>query len=329
MEPPIEVGADLRPEVAVRLASQGVRLLWRDDFPAARRLLAAMGKRLPTRSADFYRYRQSRRNRARVLGMLLVELGPDLRIDLPRAPDVRDAVQAAGGAPGLVPLTELLGMLSAHEWRVKGVPVAALGARIHPYYGVFSPTRQDYVSLVARAPLPAVRTAFDIGTGTGVLAAVLARRGVPEVVATDISPVAVACARENVRRLGLPQVRVMEADLFPAGRADLVVCNPPWLPGAAHSPLDAAVFDPGSRMLTGFLGGVAAHLAPSGEAWLVLSDLAELVGVRTRAELLAGFAAAGLTVVDRLDAPRRRYPGRDPLAEARSREVVSLWRLRP
>ncbi|GHF11665.1 hypothetical protein GCM10017786_51890 [Amycolatopsis deserti] len=329
MEPPIEVGADLRPEVAIRLASQGVRLLWRDDFVAARRLLAAMGKRLPARAPDFYRYRQSRRNRARVLGMLLVEVGPDLRVDLPRAPDVRAAVRAAGGEPGLVPLTELLGMLSAYEWRVKGVPVEALGARIHPHYGVFAPTRQDYVSLVARAPLSGVRRAFDIGTGTGVLAAVLARRGVPEVVATDIAPAAVACARENVRRLGLPQVRVVEADLFPPGRADLVVCNPPWLPGAARSALDAAVFDPGSRMLAGFLTGAAAHLAGGGEVWLILSDLAELVGLRTRSELLARFAAAGLTVADRLDAPRRRHPGADPLAKARSQEVVSLWRLHP
>lgn len=329
MEPPIEVGADLRPEVAVRLASQGVRLLWRDDFPAARRLLAAMGKRLPTPAPDFYRYRQARRNRARVLGMVLVEVGPDLRVDLPRAPDVTAAFRAAGGAPGLVPLTELLGMLSAYEWRVKGVPVAALGARIHPHYGVFAPTRQDYVSLVTRAPLSGVRTAFDIGTGTGVLAAVLARRGVPEVVATDISPAAVGCARENLRRLGLSQVRVLETDLFPPGRADLVVCNPPWLPGATRSPLDAAVFDPGSRMLTGFLAGAAAHLTSGGEAWLILSDLAELVGLRSRSDLLSRIEAAGLRVANRLDAPRRRHPGTDPLAQARSQEVVSLWRLHP
>ncbi|GAB3578269.1 class I SAM-dependent methyltransferase [Amycolatopsis endophytica] len=322
MEPRIEiVGADLRPDMAVRLASQGVGLLWRDDFPAARRLLAAMSRRLASRPADFYRYRQSRRNRARVLGMLLVEIGPDLRIDLPRAPDVRAAVEEAHGRPGRTPLTELLGMLSAHEWRVKGVPVEALGARIHPHYGVFAPTRQDYVDLVAAAPLPDVRLAFDIGTGTGVLAAILARRGVPLVVATDISPAAVACARDNLRRLA-PRAEVLETDLFPAGRADLLVCNPPWLPGSAHSSLDAAVFDPRSRMLTGFLAGAAEHLAEGGEAWLVLSDLAELLGLRTREDLLTRFAAAGLTVADRLDAPPRRVTG--PRAE----EVVSLWRLR-
>jgi hypothetical protein len=35
------------------------------------------------------------------------------------------------------------------------------------------------------------------------------------------------------------------------------------------------VYDEGSRMLLGFLNGLAAHLAPGGEGWLILSDLAE------------------------------------------------------
>ena len=64
------------------------------------------------------------------------------------------------------------------------------------------------------------RTAFDVGTGTGVIAAVLARRGVARVVATDVDPRALACARENLERLGLAQrVEVVQADLYPDGRA--------------------------------------------------------------------------------------------------------------
>ena len=52
-------------------------------------------------------------------------------------------------------LRELLGLISAHEWRKNGVEVPALGAapnnRIHPHYGVFSPQRGEYVSLVQHA----------------------------------------------------------------------------------------------------------------------------------------------------------------------------------
>jgi methylase of polypeptide subunit release factors len=150
-------------------------------------------------------------------------------------------------------------------------------------------------------------------------------------VATDLSPRALACARDNVQRLHLQeQVKVVEADLFPAGTAALIVCNPPWLPGKPTSMLEHAVYDPDSRMLRGFLGGLGERLAPGGEGWLVLSDLAEHLGLRSRDELHALFDAGGLVVRERLDV-RPRHPkasdASDPLAAARSREVTSLWRL--
>jgi methylase of polypeptide subunit release factors len=252
-----------------------------------------------------------------------------------RAPDVTLACNEAYGSPDqpfVASLRELLGLIGAHEWRKNGVEIAALGARIHPHYGVFSPIRGEYVDLVNQAPLPAGATlAFDIGTGTGVLAALLARRGVARVIATDMDPRALSCARENLRRLDLDgQVEVVQADLFPQGRAPLVVCNPPWLPGRPSSSIEYAIYDPDSHMLRGFLGGLAEHLAPGGEGWLILSDLAEHLGLRPRAQLLALIEAAGLSVIARHDVrpthPRASDPT-DPLHAARAAEVTSLWRL--
>jgi methylase of polypeptide subunit release factors len=204
--------------------------------------------------------------------------------------------------------------------------------RIYPHFGVFSPVRGEYVDLVARAPLPAdCDLAFDIGTGSGILAAVLARRGIKRVVATDQDPRALQCATENARNLGLTAtVEVIESDLFPEGRAPLVVCNPPWVPAQPSSPVEYAVYDPDSRMLRGFLGGLAAHLAPGGEGWLIISDLAEHLGLRSRDELLGWIAAGGLKVLGRIDT-RPKHPkcrdGGDPLHAARAAEVTSLWRL--
>ena len=125
-------------------------------------------------------------------------------------------------------------------------------------------------------------------------------------------------------------MNIVKADLFPEGRAALVVCNPPWLPARPSSPLEHGIYDPESRMLNGFLGGLAAHLEPGGEGWLILSDLAEHLGLRTRDELLAAIEGAGLKVMDRIEA-KPRHPkasdANDALSHARKAEVTSLWRL--
>jgi methylase of polypeptide subunit release factors len=329
-------------DAAYRLASEGTALLWRGDFQNARQLLQAMARRIdrkPRKAASspleaFNFHRQAQSQRARTLGMLLLPLEADFSIPLRRAPNVKEACAEAYGSgdePSVVSLRELLGVIGAHEWRKKGVDIPALDDRIHPHYGVFSPVRGEYVQLVAEAPLPTSKLAFDIGTGTGVLAALLAKRGVKHVVATDRDPRALACARDNIRRLGLlGRVDIVEADLFPQGRAPLIVCNPPWLPARANSPLEHAIYDPDSRMLLGFLNGLAAHLEPGGEGWLILSDLAEHLGLRSREWLLAAIEAAGLNVVGRLDT-RPTHPraadATDPLHAARAAEVTSLWRL--
>jgi methylase of polypeptide subunit release factors len=329
-------------DAAYRLASEGTALLWRGDFQNARQLLQAMARRIdrkprkpassPTEAFNFHRQAQSQR--ARILGMLLLPLEADFSIPLRRAPNVKEACAEAYGAgeePSVVSLRELLGVIGAHEWRKKGVDIPALGERIHPHYGVFSPVRGEYLGLVAEAPLPTSKLAFDIGTGTGVLAALLARRGIKHVIATDQDPRALACARQNIARLGLKgRVDIVEADLFPQGRAPLVVCNPPWLPARANSPLEHAIYDPESRMLLGFLNGLAAHLEPGGEGWLILSDLAEHLGLRSREWLLAAFDAAGLNVMARMDTKPthpRASDDTDPLHAARAAEVTSLWRL--
>ncbi len=285
-------------------------------------------------AAVFNQHRQLQARRAQMLSMVLIPLEADFSITLRRAPDIREACKAAYGESShasVVSLRELQGLIGAHEWRKKGVTVLTLGDRIYPHYGVFAPIRGEYVGLVAEAPLPATTLAFDIGTGTGVLAAVLAQRGVARIVATDQDPRALACARENIARLGYAkQVEVIAANMFPSGRAPLVVCNPPWVPAQPSSSIEYAVYDPESRMLHSFLNGLAAHLTPGGEGWLVLSDLAEHLGLRTRAELLAAFSATGLKVVGRSEV-RPRHPRaadvHDPLHKARAAEVTSLWRL--
>ena len=343
-------------DTAYRMACEGTGLLWTGDFQNARMLLQALMRRADrkprkvaakaaqkaaaaTPAEAFHLHRQAQAQRARVLSSVLIVLEGDYTIALRRAPDLRQAcTEAWGPASGnrvVASLRELLGLVGAHEWRKKGVEIPALGAppgnRIRPHYGVFSPVRGEYVDLVAQAPLPSKTLAFDVGVGTGVLSAVLARRGVQRVVATDQDPRALACARENLQRLGLTgRVELQQQDLFPEGKAPLVVCNPPWLPARASSPIERAVYDEGSGMLRGFLAGLAAHLEPGGEGWLILSDLAEHLQLRTREQLLEWIAQGGLKVLGRQDVKPRHgksADASDALHAARAAEVTSLWRL--
>jgi len=343
-------------DTAYRMACEGTGLLWTGDFQNARMLLQALMRRADrkprkvaakaaqkaaaaTPAEVFHLHRQAQAQRARVLSSVLIVLEGDYTIALRRAPDLRQACteawDPASGNRVVASLRELLGLVGAHEWRKKGVEIPALGVppgnRIHPHYGVFSPVRGEYVDLVAQAPLPSKTLAFDVGVGTGVLSAVLARRGVQRVLATDQDPRALTCARENLQRLGLTgRVELQQQDLFPEGKAPLVVCNPPWLPARASSPIERAVYDEGSGMLRGFLAGLAAHLEPGGEGWLILSDLAEHLQLRTREQLLEWIAQGGLKVLGRQDVKPRHgksADASDALHAARAAEVTSLWRL--
>ena len=348
----VQTVTEIDADRAYRLASAGTGLLWRGDFQKARQLLQAMSARMDAAAArkktpppataldGFEQHRKAQALRVRVLGQLLIEVGSDYRIALQRAPDVVQACAEAWGPPDgqcrVLSLRSLQGLIGAHEWRKKGVAIAALdGAHIHPHHGVFSPVRGEYVDLVGQAPLPAALqtcpVAFDLGVGTGVLSAVLLRRGVPRVVATDLSHRALACAKDNLQRLGLQaQVELLQTDLYPPGQAALVVCNPPWLPAKPGSVLDQAIYDENSAMLRGFLSGLVAHLCNGGEGWLILSNLAEHLGLRSREELQHWINEAGLRVLGRLDTRPRHAKAQDasdPLHAARSAEVTSLWRL--
>lgn len=343
------VDDSLNADTAYRLACEGTGLLWRGDFQNAKNLLQAIARRIdhkPKRSKKappttdsaletFHKHRQQQAQRARVLNMLLIELDANFHIPLRRAPDIQQACLEAYGEQDtafVTSLRELLGIIGAHEWRKNGVFIAALQARIHPYYGIFSPVRGEYLELIAKAPLPSTELAFDIGTGSGVIAAVLAKRGVKKIIATDLEARALTCAAENADRLGVTsQIEFAQTDLFPQGRAPLIVCNPPWLPVRPNSIIENAIYDPDSRMLKGFLAGLKDHLEAEGEAWLIMSDLAEHLGLRSHEQLWSWIEQAGMKVAGKLDIRpqhKKAMDSSDPLHQARAAEVTSLWRLR-
>lgn len=107
-----------------------------------------------------------------------------------------------------------------------------LELRLRVPAGVFHPafffSSRTFARFLSRQPLAKLRV-LDLGTGSGVLALVCARKGAA-VVAVDIHPEAVAIARRNATDNGLP-LDVRLSDQFAAvadERFDLVIVNPPY-----------------------------------------------------------------------------------------------------
>jgi len=340
-EKAIDASDELRAADAYKLANEGTFMIWRGDFQNAKHLLQAMKRRIQTPASkastpkqSFRLHRKAQAHRAKILGQLLIPVNADFSISLKRAPDLVQTFSEA-----LTPqendfymsLRDLLGLIGAHEWRKNGVFIEALGEKIHPHYGVFSPGRGEYLKLIAEAPLPKLGLAFDVGTGSGVIAVLLAKRGVKKIIATDFDDRALVCAKENIDRLKFSQqIEIQKRNLFPDGKASLIVCNPPWIPEEPTSTIEYALYDPGSQMLKSFLAGLKDHLIDQGEAWLIISDIAEHLGLRSRAELTSWINEAGLKIVGRIDTKpthKKSKDAADPLSFARQKEITSLWQL--
>ena len=333
---------NLSTEQALKLWRDKTATVWQGDYHQAKALLDAVKRRLhkPLKTSGdvldtFHKWRLQQQQRSQLLSHLLVEVNANWQLNIARSPNIQAACKQAFGFDNtetvLLPLHALLGYIGAEQWHQRGVSIAALnGSNIHVPFGVFSPLRGEYLDLLSNTALPAnCQTAWDIGTGSGVLAAILAKRGTNHIIATDTNPVAIATAAANFARLNVTeQISLSEQDLFPEGCADLIVCNPPWLPAKPSSLIETALYDPNSQMLRAFLSGVAIHLSAHGQAWLIMSNLAELIGLRGADDLNTWIADAGLRLLAKHDTTPKHAKAQDSsdvLHAVRSKEVTSLY----
>ncbi len=280
----------------------------------------------------------------------------------------------------LLSLSEFIGMIGGYEWYRKGVYIRAIQEYIYPHYGVFPPTRQDYIPLLDNIAAVVGRrrrnhlggcaddivedgkimhrsstTMLEVGIGSGILSIILLKQGkVDHVTGTDINPYAIASARDNMQRLGLEhRVLLLHADVFPpdvgATGYDIVLFNPPWLPGDASTHLDQAVYDPNQRVLRRFLCHVQHHVKEDGYVYMLLSNLGMSLGLFYEQELFAMFDEGNLELVEVFHYPptesaeisrntvsskvriRKSLANNsmafDGIASARAREVISLYKL--
>jgi release factor glutamine methyltransferase len=145
---------------------------------------------------------------------------------------------------------------------------------------VYTPEADTYLLLeAARAEVRPGDRVLEVGTGSGFIAAELAQ--VTGVVATDINPHAVLCARQK-------GVDVVQSDLFCGIRStfDLILFNPPYLPTQPYERIDdwlehALDGGPTGRVvIERFAGQAGRVLAQGGRILLLISSLTGLPEVR-------------------------------------------------
>ncbi|GBG34111.1 HemK methyltransferase family member 1 [Hondaea fermentalgiana] len=347
-------------EALTRRFSESVGALWHGDFTEGRKVLSSVSryfkrrlspnmKKAVTPAEDFRLLRKFRAEQATRTSLLLLDISPGFTLRGEGAPD--DLSEALSFALGpefedrsfLVPLTEVLGMVGALNWFKTGIEVPALEVpefRLRPHFSVFPPTRQDYVSLLARVSLPIQRDhVIEVGSGSGVLTALLLQRcGVDRLVATDTNLRAVENTRATLASLGLEdRAQVIATSQLPnAEPADLIVCNPPWMPGRPSSALESAIV--GDTMIHDFIKAASASVRPdSGRILFFMSNLAELIGIQPKGYLDDLFYRNGLEVVETVTTEPKHEDHQVPsiaaarklkLADLRASETVSLYSLR-
>jgi release factor glutamine methyltransferase len=157
---------------------------------------------------------------------------------------------------------------------------------------VYEPAEDSF--LLADAALegaePGMRI-LEVGTGSGFVSAVLrANLENVRIIATEINPHAVRCAKEN-------GVEVIRTDLFrgikprsPETRFDLILFNPPYLPTSEEEKVSGWLnyaFDggiSGRETLERFFAEVRAYLRPGGRILVLISSITGVEAVQEKME---------------------------------------------
>jgi len=197
-----------------------------------------------------------------------------------------------------LPLPQIQGLNSAWQWYKNGIHIPVLRNKIHPYYGVYFPTRFEHLILFdnwLKRYEGAKKTAVDIGIGSGVLSLLMVQHGFQKVFGTDINPNAIVGLAASMA--GTKLARKIELDLGHLfGKwekpTELIVFNPPWLPAMQElNTLDEAIYYD-EQLFPEFFKEAQQRLLPDGKVVILFSNIAQITKVTTEhpieKELLSG-----------------------------------------
>ncbi|WP_456420686.1 HemK2/MTQ2 family protein methyltransferase [Thermococcus sp.] len=149
------------------------------------------------------------------------------------------------------------------------------GLRILLDEDVYEPAEDTFL-LAETVNVEPGETALDMGTGTGLIALIMARKA-DFVIGVDINPKAIELARRNAELNGIRNVEFRVSDLFEnvSGKFDVITFNAPYLPGKPEGPIDFALVggETGREVIDRFIDEVPRYLEEKGRVYLVQSSI--------------------------------------------------------
>jgi hypothetical protein len=236
----------------------------------------------------------------------------------------------------LLTFPQIQGLNSAWQWYINGISIPTLRNKLHPYYGVYFPTRFEHLIVfdnwLKRYDGPK-KSAIDLGIGSGILSFMLVKHGFQKAFGTDMNPNAIIGLTESMEGSKLARKIELDCgDLF--GKWDkpteLIVFNPPWLPTSdTLDRLDEAIYYP-ETLFPAFFEAAHQRLLPEGRIVLLFSNLAQITGVTTEHPIQKELATGNRYVLEHCITKKvaaasektKRNLGR------RGEEEVELWVLK-
>lgn len=234
----------------------------------------------------------------------------------------------------LISLPDLLGINGAWQWYQRGVSYDVTGQKLHPFYGVYFPTRTEHLEMFDKW-LSSARGRFtralDIGTGCGILGFIMANQGIEAIDSTEINPNAVFSTKMDINRSGLERrFRVRQASFFgSAGQVNgLTVFNPPWIPGKKSGILDSGIYyDEG--FFEQFFAEAEKYIEPGGTLAIIFSNYAIAAGITDHNPIERFVASTGkFRLAGRITAgvdQRSKSPSGSWINRIREKEKTELW----
>ena len=242
-----------------------------------------LNKKLPNKS--FQEQRAYRSVYRKLSNLILIEI-VDHKLAVKKSPSIGWLQKLYPDTSDfLLSFPQVLGLNSSWQWYQNGISIPVLRNKIHPYYGMYFPTRFDHLKLfdnwLKRYKGPK-KTAIDVGIGCGVLSFQMIKYGFQKVFGTDTNPNAFFGLKEFMADTKLS--RKIELDfghLFGKWekQTELIVFNPPWIPESKHLDRNDEAIYYNKNLFPDFFASAKKRLLPEGKLVILFSNLAQITKV--------------------------------------------------